>query len=118
TISATQDEVRVLSAASTQPKKQPQRKSNTAHRQVTRSSVGQELDIRGMTCDEGVAMVERFLDSAVMAHLTGVSIIHGKGTGVLRQAVHQYLKTCKYVKRYRLGRFGEGEDGVTVVELK
>ncbi|MCD7821382.1 MAG: endonuclease MutS2 [Clostridiales bacterium] len=119
TISATQDEVRVVSAASAQPKKQPpQRKGSTAHHQVTRSSVGQELDIRGMTCDEGVAMVERFLDSAVMAHLTGVSIIHGKGTGVLRQAVHQYLKTCKYVKRYRLGRFGEGEDGVTVVELK
>jgi DNA mismatch repair protein MutS2 len=119
TITAKQDEVRVIENAQPKPKqtRRPVRTVSAQH-QVTRSGATRELDIRGMMCDEGVAMVEQFLDSAVMAHLTGVSIIHGKGTGVLRQAVHQYLRTCKYVKSYRLGRYGEGETGVTIVELK
>lgn len=118
-MTAKQEEVRVVSHP--KPKggstKRKPRGVSGVH-QVTRSGATRELDIRGMMCDEGVALVEQFLDSAVMAHLTGVSIIHGKGTGALRKAVHQYLRTCKYVKNYRLGRYGEGEDGVTIVELK
>jgi len=76
-----------------------------------------ELDIRGFTCDEGVYEMEAFLDQAVMSHIGTVTIIHGKGTGLLRKAVHQKLKQMKYVKSFRLGTFGEGEDGVTIVEL-
>ncbi len=118
-VTAKQEEVRVISGA--QPKKQKQRRtvrSQPSQHQVTRSGASREVDLRGMMCDEAVAVLSQFLDSAVMAHLAGVSVIHGKGTGALRTAVHQYLKTCKYVKRYRLGRYGEGEDGVTIVELK
>ena len=63
-------------------------------------------------------MLERYIDNAVMAKLEKVTVIHGKGTGALRAAVQQSLKLNKCVKSYRLGRFGEGENGVTIVELK
>lgn len=79
---------------------------------------GMELDIRGMMGDEGVLEVERFIDSAQLGGISQVTIIHGKGTGALRAAVHQCLKTHPSVKSYRLGAYGEGEAGVTVVELK
>ncbi|MDE5792017.1 MAG: Smr/MutS family protein, partial [Oscillospiraceae bacterium] len=77
-----------------------------------------ELDIRGYTCDEGVYEVESFIASAVLANINTIMIIHGKGTGLLRKAVQQKLKTMNYVKEYRNGVYGEGEDGVTVVTLK
>lgn len=120
-VTARQDEVRVISAAQNGQKKKtpaPRRVNHMSSHQVTRSGAKREIDLRGMLCDEGIALLSQSLDSAVMAHLAGVSIIHGKGTGAMRNAVHQYLRTCKYVKSYRLGRYGEGEDGVTVVELK
>lgn len=79
---------------------------------------GMELDIRGMMGDEGVLEVERFIDSSQLAGISQITIIHGKGTGALRAAVHQCLKTHPSVKSYRLGAYGEGESGVTVVELK
>lgn len=77
-----------------------------------------ELDIRGKSADEGVYEMEQFIDNAVMSNVGIVTIIHGKGTGVLRKAVQQRLKSNKSVKSFRLGVFGEGEDGVTIVELK
>ena len=77
-----------------------------------------EVDIRGMTADEGVMEVEQFIDSSVLGGIKTITIIHGKGTGVLRAAVHQALKTNPSVKSYRLGVYGEGESGVTVAELK
>ncbi len=80
--------------------------------------VAPEIDLRGMESIDAVLAAERYLDSAVMAKLKTVTIIHGKGTGALREAVTQMLKHNKLVKSYRLGRFGEGETGVTVVELK
>ena len=76
------------------------------------------LDIRGYETLEAESVVENYLDSAVMAKLGTVTIIHGKGTGALRKAVHEILKRNKAVKSFRLGRYGEGEAGVTVVELK
>jgi DNA mismatch repair protein MutS2 len=77
-----------------------------------------ELDIRGMNVDEALPIMERFIDNAKMAKLNSVSIIHGKGTGVLRKAVHTSLKRDKHgIKSFRLGVYGEGEDGVTIVSL-
>ena len=77
-----------------------------------------ELDIRGYETLEAESVVENYLDAAVMAKLETVTIIHGKGTGALRKAVHEILRRSKAVKSFRLGRYGEGEAGVTVVELK
>ncbi|MDP4134049.1 MAG: endonuclease MutS2 [Bacillota bacterium] len=77
-----------------------------------------ELDVRGQTADEALLNVEKFLDDAVLARLEKVTVIHGKGTGVLRSAIHQLLKTSKAVKEFRLGAYGEGEAGVTVITLK
>lgn len=77
-----------------------------------------ELDIRGCACDDGVYQLDSFIDRAVMSNISNVTIIHGKGTGLLRNAVHQRLRSHPSVKSYRLGLFGEGEDGVTIAELK
>ncbi len=76
-----------------------------------------ELDIRGMASDEMLGVLSMFLDNAFLSNLPSARIIHGKGTGILRAAVHAELRKCKYVKRFRLGTFGEGEDGVTIVEF-
>ena len=77
-----------------------------------------EVDLRGMNTDEAIPVLERFIDNARMAKLNTVTIIHGKGTGVLRKAVHNSLRREKRgIKSFRLGVYGEGEDGVTVVEL-
>lgn len=77
-----------------------------------------ELDIRGCACDDGIYQLDAFIDNAVMSNISTITIIHGKGTGVLRSAVHKRLKAHPSVKSFRLGVFGEGEDGVTVAELK
>lgn len=81
-------------------------------------TIGLEVDLRGMTSDEALAVVDKYLDDAYLAGVPKVTIIHGKGTGALRQAVHQYLKRNAHVAAYRLGAFGEGEAGVTIVEIK
>lgn len=103
-------------------KKQPQKSvGGSVKKQVTSNMNrrgGMELDIRGMMSDEGVLEVERFIDGAQLSGISTVVIIHGKGTGALRAAVQQSLKTNPAVKSYRQGAYGEGEAGVTVVELK
>ena len=81
-------------------------------------SASSEIDLRGMMADEAVSVTEQFIDAAVMGRLNCVRIIHGKGTGALRAAVQQSLRRNRQVKSFRLGRFGEGEAGVTIVELK
>ncbi|MBQ9165943.1 MAG: endonuclease MutS2, partial [Oscillospiraceae bacterium] len=118
TITAKQEEVRVVEGQKTNAKAQAQKMANRVQRQIRTSGARPELDIRGMMTDECEGIIDRFLDDAVMARLQTVTIIHGKGTGALRQAVQQHLRTCKYVKSFRPGRFGEGEMGVTVVELR
>lgn len=77
-----------------------------------------EIDLRGLTVTDAIMDAEKFIDDAVLLRLEKICIIHGKGTGALRAAIHQCLKTHKNVKSYRLGKYGEGEDGVTIVELK
>jgi DNA mismatch repair protein MutS2 len=77
-----------------------------------------EVDLRGQPTDDGVLLMERFIDDAVMRKLETVTVIHGKGTGALRAAVHAALKKNKSVKGFRLGKYGEGETGVTVVTLR
>ena len=82
-----------------------------------KSAAQPELDLRGMAADEAIILLDNFLDSAYMGNLPTARIIHGKGTGVLRKAVQDELKRNRCVKRYRLGVYGEGEDGVTIAEL-
>ena len=100
-----------------QPQKQPIKPSGSATVRM-QSRAASELDIRGLETLEAESVVENYIDAAVMSKLGTVTIIHGKGTGALRKAVHEMLKRNKAVKSFRLGRYGEGEAGVTVVELK
>ena len=101
-----------------QPKKKPAAPVGGSPKLNLQSRASSELDIRGYETLEAESVVENYIDSAVMAKLGTVTIIHGKGTGALRKAVHEMLKRNKAVKSFRLGRYGEGEAGVTVVELK
>ena len=112
-LTATQEEVLLL-----EHEKAPQVKVGSTAGGGLRASVSPELDIRGMETLEAIPVLERYLDSCAQGGMETVTIIHGKGTGALRAAVQQNLKRNKLVKSYRLGRYGEGETGVTVVELK
>lgn len=114
-ITAKQDEVRVVDDHQT--KKEAKRVIQRAERQL-RAAASTEVDLRGMTVDEALGAMDLFLDNAMLGKLETVTIIHGRGTGAVRQAVRQHLKRSRYVKTFRPGRYGEGEDGVTVVELK
>ena len=112
-VTAQPDEVYLIEETKQQAKKIIER-SQRAFRSAGAST---ELDLRGMSADEAIATLDVFLDNAMMANLASVRIIHGKGTGVLRKAVQDELKRNRCVKRYRLGVYGEGEDGVTIAEL-
>ena len=81
-------------------------------------SIHQEVNLIGMTVDEAMPVLGKYLDDAYLAHMAQVTIIHGRGTGALRNAVHSHLKRTKYVKSFRLGEFGEGDMGVTIAEFK
>ena len=80
--------------------------------------ISTEINLIGMTVDEAMGHLDKYLDDAYLAHVPSVRIVHGKGTGALRTAVQQHLKRCKYIKSYRLGTFGEGDAGVTIAEFK
>lgn len=114
-VTAKEDEVLLLEGEKA-PGPKAVAKSSAA--QLRSMSIEPQIDLRGMESVEAVLAAERYIDSAVMSRLKTVTIIHGKGTGALRAAVQQMLKRNKSVKSFRLGRFGEGEAGVTVVELK
>ncbi len=98
--------------------KKPKQKKASADAMGKTLSVGSELDVRGQNVEDAIYMIEKFLDDAIMSSLGQVRIIHGKGTGVLRSGIHSFLRKQKCVKAFRLGVFGEGDTGVTVVELK
>lgn len=96
-----------------------QKKARPAHsgREMKMAAMPMEVDLRGMDSIEAIAVMERYLDEAMRSNLKQVRIVHGKGTGVLRAAVQQALRRNKYVKKFRLGVYGEGEDGVTIAEF-
>ena len=110
------DEVRLIEEPV--PRKAAPSSSAARASQMLRAAAPRELDIRGMETLEAESVVENFLSTAVMGRLETVTIIHGKGTGALRRAVHDILRRSRAVKDFRLGVYGEGEDGVTVVTLK
>ena len=114
-VTAREDEVLLLEDTAVIAKK---KQSSSPQTQLRMMRVAPEVDLRGMESIEAIAVCEQYIDSAVMAKLKTVTIIHGKGTGALRAAVQQMLRRNKHVKSFRLGRYGEGETGVTVVELK
>jgi len=111
-ITVREDEVRLTDSA---PAKGAPAKSAVTEPRM--AAVSPEIDLRGMNAEDAVITLEKYIDNAVMARLESVRIIHGKGTGVLRAAVHSSLKMNKSVKKFRLGRYGEGETGVTIAEL-
>ncbi|RDU24581.1 endonuclease MutS2 [Anaerosacchariphilus polymeriproducens] len=93
-------------------------KSSSGKIKMSKSaSISTEINLIGKTTDEAIALLDKYLDDAYLAHVPSVRIVHGKGTGALRAAVHKHLKRLKYVKSFRLGAFGEGEAGVTIVEF-
>ena len=114
-LTARQDEVRVTEGETQQSVKKVVERA--AH-QLRSLGASPEVDLRGLTGDEAVVELDRFLDNAVMGKLQQVTIIHGKGTGAVRRAVREHLKRSPYIRTFRPGRYGEGEDGVTVAELK
>lgn len=94
-------------------------RSHSAGIRVSKSaSISPEINLLGMTCDEAVSALDKYLDDAYIAHLKSVRIVHGKGTGALRKAVAQHLKKQSYIAAFRLGEFGEGDAGVTIAEFK
>ena len=98
----------------------PKRMNRTAKSKIKMSkslSVSPEINLLGKTVDEAVAELDKYLDDALLSHLNSVRVVHGKGTGALRKGIHEYLRRQKHVKSYRLAEFGEGDAGVTIVEL-
>lgn len=94
-------------------------RTNTGKIKMSKSlSVSTEINLLGKTVDEAISALDKYLDDAYIAHLSSVRVVHGKGTGALRNAVHSHLKRLKYVKEYRLGEYGEGDAGVTIVTFK
>ena len=115
-MTAAQDEVYLLENEN--PYKEKGARPKHSGREMKLSAMPTEVDLRGMDAIEAVCVLERYLDEAMRANLTQVRIIHGKGTGTLRAAVQQALKKNKFVKQFRLGQYGEGEDGVTIAEFR
>ena len=94
-------------------------KSSSGKIKMSKSlNISPEVNLIGKTVDEAISVLDKYLDDAYLAHLPQVRIVHGRGTGALKNAVHQHLKRLKYVKSFRLGEFGEGDTGVTIAEFK
>lgn len=111
-------DLEIIEEPTTITAKQMRRTSSGKMKMGKSMNISPEINLLGKTVDEAVAELDKYLDDAYLAHLSPVRIVHGKGTGALRQGVHNYLKRQKHVKSYRLGAFGEGDAGVTIVEFK
>ncbi len=110
-------ELRLIDTPKNKSQPSAGRVSRTLQSKATREG-STEFDMRGMNAEEGIMELERFIDGCVLSGIKNVTVIHGKGTGVLRKAVHEALRRNKSVRTFRLGVFGEGEAGVTIAELK
>ena len=113
-----ENELRLVEEKKNAPKPKPQPRRDAPRRELNIRSAESEVDVRGMSAEEALFEVDNFLSRAIMAGLPSVTVIHGKGTGVLRTAVQQHLRRNKRVKSVRSGVYGEGEQGVTIVELR
>lgn len=111
------DDLRIKKSS---PKKEQKKKTRSVSGITSRADriVVGELDIRGFASDEGIIELDKYIDEAILSGMTTITIIHGKGTGTLRKAVHSHLRSHKNIKGFRVGTFGEGENGVTIAELK
>jgi len=119
-IGALRTQASIKDIAPAEAVQEPEKKARTEVGKIKMSksmSVSPECNLIGKRVDEALPILEKYLDDAYLAHLPQVTIIHGRGTGALRDAVHQYLKRLRYVKSYRVGGFGEGDHGVTIVEF-
>ena len=114
-LSAKADEIYLLEHEN--PYKQKGARPKHSGREMKMTAMPTEVDLRGMDAVEAICVLDRYLDEAMRSNVSQVRIIHGKGPGVLRAAVQQSLKKNKYVKKFRLGQYGEGEDGVTIAEF-
>ena len=112
------DGLRLIEKKKPEPPKTPAMTRNTGTESRMTASADNRCDLRGMTADEAILTLDSFLDSMLMSGIGEFTVIHGKGTGVLRKAVSDHLRSNKFVKSYRLGTYGEGENGVTIVTLK
>lgn len=112
-------DLQLLQEEPTEKKKPVLERTNTGSIKMSKSfGISPEINLLGYTVDEALAQLDKYLDDAYIAHLNSVRIVHGKGTGALRSAVHQYLKRSSYVKSFRLGEHGEGDAGVTIAQFK
>ena len=114
-LNAKADEIYLLENEN--PYKQKGGRPAHSGREMKMSAMSTEIDLRGMDSVEAICVLDRYLDEAMRSNLQSVRIIHGKGTGTLRAAVQQSLRKNKFVKKFRLGVYGEGEDGVTIAEF-
>ena len=115
-LSAKKDEIYLLEQEN--PYKEKHVRPAHSGREMKMTAMASEIDLRGMDTIEAVCVLDRYMDEAMRSNLQTVRIIHGKGTGAVRAAVHQALKKNKFVKKFRLGQYGEGEDGVTIAEFR
>ena len=115
-MSAKKDEIYLLEQEN--PYKEKHIRPVHSGREMKMAAMSSEIDLRGMDTIEAVCVLDRYMDEAMRSNLQTVRIIHGKGTGAVRAAVHQALKKNKFVKKFRLGQYGEGEDGVTIAEFR
>ena len=111
------DELRIKSKNSQSTEIKKTRKVTGMQSRATREVSG-EIDMRGMASDEAILELDRYIDNAIVSGLETIRIIHGKGTGALKTALWKFLKGDKRISSFRIGQFGEGDGGVTVVELK
>lgn len=114
-----QSTVKITDVEIIQEKKQSKQEKTAQYRASVNKSMNikPEINLLGLTVDEAIMELDKYLDDACLSHLNQVRVVHGKGTGALRKGIHEYLKRQSYVKNFRLGEFGEGDAGVTIVEL-